>query len=86
MQVKKTKAKLAPTRVEIQRRTSSDQPQGGTSPIAAVVFYFAKKTAAGEPVLAADEKSVEFVCEAGGAHLRTNFELQRMAGPQGPDW
>lgn len=84
----KAKAKLAPSRVEVQRaRSSSDQPQAaGAAAISAVIFYFPKKTAAGEPALAADEKSVEFVCEAGGAQIKTSFELQKMAGPQGPDW
>lgn len=86
--VKKSKAKFAPARVEIQRpRSSSDQPQAaGGAAISTVVFYFARKAATGEPVLAADEKSVEFVCEAGGAQIRTNFELQKMAGSQGLDW
>jgi len=86
--VRRTKAKFAPSSVEVQRaRLPSGQPQAtGEAAILAVVFYFSRKTATGEPALAADEKSVEFVCEAGGAQIKTNFELQKMAGPQGPDW
>jgi len=86
--IRKTKAKLAPTRVEIQRpQASPGQPPAAGSPgVSVVLFHFAKKTAAGEPVLPADEKGVEFVCEAGSAHLKTNFELQKMVGSQGPDW
>lgn len=86
--IRKTKSKLAPTRVEIQRpQASPDQPPpAGNTGASLVVFHFAKKTAAGEPVLPTDEKVVEFVCEAGNVHLKTNFELQKMVGSQGPDW
>ena len=84
--MKKTKAKFAPTRVKIQYPRSSPDQAAGASGISAVVFYFAKKTPTGEPALAADEKSAEFVCDVGGAQIKTNFELQKMAGPQGPDW
>ncbi len=84
--IKKTKAKFAPTRVEIQHPRSSPDEAAGASGISAVVFYFAKKTPTGEPALAASEKSAEFVCEVGGTQIKTSFELQKMAGPQGPDW
>jgi hypothetical protein len=84
--LKKTKVKLVPSRVEIQR-PRPDQPQAeNTSGVVFVLFYFAKKTAAGEAALPTDEKSVEFVCQAGGTSIRTSFELQKMAGPLGLDW
>jgi hypothetical protein len=85
---KKTKTHLAPVRVELQHpQSASDQPKAATGQeVTGVAFYFRKKTAAGEPALAPDEKSVEFVCEAGGLRLKTGFDLQKMAGPQGPDW
>ena len=85
---KKTKTHLAPVRVELQRpQSASDQPKAATGQeVTGVVFYFLKKAAGGEPVLAPDEKSVEFVCETGGLRLKTGFDLQKMAGPQGLDW
>ncbi|HJY85757.1 MAG TPA: hypothetical protein VKE24_02870 [Candidatus Acidoferrales bacterium] len=85
---KKTKTHLMPVRVELQYpQSASDQPKAATGRgVSGVVFYFSKKTAGGEPALAPDEKSVEFVCDAGGLHLKTGFDLQKMAGPQGLDW
>lgn len=78
LHLKKSRQKVSPARVEIQRARDSQA-------VSAVVFYFAKKTGAGEPVIAADEKSVEFVCEV-GVYLKTNFEPQKMTGAQGLDW
>ena len=71
-------------RVVIQRKQGAkpDDPQS----ILAVVFLFAKKDASGQPAIGAQEKNLEFVCESGLATLRTSFDLQKMAGAQGPDW
>lgn len=84
LMLKKEKIKLAPVRVVIQRKQGAkpDDPQS----ILAVVFLFAKKDASGQPAIGAQEKNLEFVCESGLATLRTSFDLQKMAGAQGPDW
>lgn len=88
LMVKKNKTKLPPARVEIQRAQSAadKSPAAGGQAVSAVVFYFARKSDSGEAAIAADEKSVEFACEAGGARIKTSFEPQKMAGAQGPDW
>ena len=54
--------------------------------IAAIVFYFAKKTAPGDPLLSRNTKSVEFVCPSAGATIKASFDLSKMAGANGPDW
>ena len=76
--------KTAATHVAIQR-IPGGKPEDPRS-IAAVVFYFTKKTAADAPLLSANTKSVEFACESGKATIKASFELSKMAGPGGPDW
>ncbi len=84
LMLKKEKTKLSPARVVIQRKEGGkpDDPQA----ITVVVFLFAKKDASSQPAINAQEKNLEFVCEASGATIRTTFDLQKMAGAQGPDW
>ncbi len=74
--MKKTKAKLEPVRVEIRRDAQR---------ISSIVFYFAKKSSAGEPSIAADEKQVEFSCQVQGLSIRAKFEPQKMTAEQGMD-
>ena len=84
LMLKKEKTKFAPARVVIQRKegAKADDPQG----VSAIIFLFAKKDAAGQPAINPQEKNLEFVCDAGMATVRTSFDLQKMAGSQGPDW
>ncbi len=83
---KKEKTKLPPSRVVIQRRQGADAKSADPRSISAVVFYFPRKSPAGEATIGAQEKSAEFVCEAQKATIRASFDLQKMVGPQGPDW
>ena len=77
LRLKKSKQKLAPSRVQIQR--------GEANKAVAVIFYFPKKTETGEAVIALDEKGAEFFCQAPGASLKASFDLQKMAAKQGID-
>lgn len=80
----KKQGKIPAAHVSIQR-IPGRKPDDRTS-IAAVVFYFARKSASGDPILAANEKNVEFLCEAGKATIKTSFDLSKMALSSGPDW
>lgn len=80
----KKQGKIPAAHVSIQR-IPGRKPDDRTS-IAAVVFYFAKKSASGDPILAPNEKNVEFLCEAGKATIKTSFDLSKMALSSGPDW
>jgi hypothetical protein len=80
----KKQARISASRVSIQR-IPGRKPEDRTS-IAAVVFYFAKKSASGDPVLTANEKNLEFACEVGKATIKTSFDLSKMTLSSGPDW
>jgi len=75
---KKTKQRIAATGVEYVRGAD-----GKT--IVKAAFSFPKKTEAGEPVIAADEKGAEFFCSIGGADMRASFEIPKMDDAQGRD-
>ncbi len=83
---KKEKTKIAPSKIVIQRKPGTDATSSDPKSVAAVVFYFAKKQASGEPVLGVQEKNAEFVYQEKSTTIRATFELQKMAGPQGLDW
>lgn len=76
LDVKKTKQKISPSQVRYER------DEKGL--VAAAVFYFPKKTTAGEPTLPSDEKNVEFNCKIEGSRLRVNFDPQKMLDNIGP--
>ena len=76
LDVKKTKQKVAPSHVRYER------DEKGL--VAAAVFFFPKKTTAGEPTLPSDEKNVEFNCKIEGSRLRVNFDPQKMVDSDGP--
>ena len=80
----KSGEKTAAAHVAIQRVPGGklDDPRS----IAAIVFYFAKKTAAGDPLLAPNTKSAEFLCESGKANIKASFDLSKMAIANAPDW
>ena len=75
---RRTKQKIAPSRVEVGRSKDGKTVTG-------VIFYFPKKTEKGEPVIAPDEKEVDFSCRAPGAVFGTKFEPQKMRNKQGAD-
>jgi hypothetical protein len=81
---KKQGTKIPASHVVIQRKSGAkpDDPHS----VDVVVFYFAKKTASGEPVFATPDKGAEFVCAAGGVTIKTSFDLAKMRGASGPDW
>lgn len=76
LDVKKTKQKVSPSHVQYER------DEKGL--VDAAVFFFPKKTAAGEPTVPSDEKNVEFNCKIEGSRLRVNFDPQKMVDSQGP--
>ncbi len=76
LDVKKTRQKISPSHVRYER------DEKGL--VAAAVFFFPKKTAAGESTLPSDEKNVEFNCKIEGSRLRVNFDPQKMVDQSGP--
>lgn len=78
IETKKAKQKFMPKRVDFQRGAD-----GKT--VVAVVFYFRKTTATGEPTIHNDEKEVDFNCKIAGSLLMTYFEPQKMQDQQGTD-
>jgi hypothetical protein len=80
----KKQDKIPATHATVQR-IPGRKPEDPRS-IAAVVFYFARKSASGDPILAHNEKSVEFLCEAGKATIKVSFDLSKMALANAPDW
>jgi hypothetical protein len=75
---KKTKQKIAPATVNIERT-----PDGKT--IRAIVFSFPKQTVAGEPTIASTEKTVEFSCALPGVKFKVSFDLPKMEDSRGRD-
>lgn len=76
--LKKSKAKVPPSKIEIQR-----SPDGRR--IQAIVFSFPKKADNGEATIDPEEKNVEFMCQIPELDLRANFDLSKMATGQGRD-
>lgn len=77
LELRKTHEKLTPSRVQIMK--------GANGIPSAIVFEFAKKSAAGEPTIGADEKSADFVTTAGTNKLKFGFDLSKMADKKGAD-
>ena len=78
MTCRKTKEKIAPATVNIQRT-----PDGKT--IRAIVFLFPKQTAAGEPTIASTERTVEFSCALPHVKFKVGFDLPKMEDSKGRD-
>lgn len=76
--------KIAASHVTIQRVTGA-KPEDPRSTVA-VVFYFPKKIASGEPLFPPNTKSVEFACPVAGATIKATFDLAKMSGANGTDW
>jgi len=77
LQPKKSKQKISPSHVRYER-------DGKGRLVTSALFFFPRKTASGEPTIAADEKSVEFNCNMDGSSLRVIFEPQKMVDQTGP--
>ncbi len=75
---KKTKQKIVPTKVQVARTPDGTKVQS-------IAFIFPKKTDPGEPVIAQDEKSVEFTCTLNGAKIHVDFDLSKMQDNEGRD-
>ncbi len=78
LQLKKTKQKISPSHVRYERDAQGVR-------VVAVIFFFPRKTSSGDPVIVADEKSVEFNCKIEGSTFRVNFDPQKMLDQVGPD-
>lgn len=77
LDVKKTKTKLNPTKVEFQKNADGK--------VVGVVFSFPKKSANGEPTISPDEKDVDFDVQIADSWLRTSFSPKQMQDSQGGD-
>jgi hypothetical protein len=78
IQLKKNKQKLSPTKVSFLKGSDGQTVTGA-------VFYFAKKTAAGEPTIAPDEKEIDFYLQVGDSRLLTYFDPKKMVDAKGED-
>ncbi|MCL4523722.1 MAG: hypothetical protein M1451_07410 [Acidobacteria bacterium] len=79
IKLKSSKQKISPTRVEIKRSPDGKKIDG-------IVFYFSMKSEAGEPLIAPDEKGVEFECRTKDVSIRQSFDPQKMVSKAGPDF
>lgn len=75
LKMSKSKEKLAPSSVSIDRSP-------GSSKVVDVIFHFAK-TVNGQPTIAANEKGIEFVCKVAKSTLRFRFDPRKMTGKTG---
>lgn len=78
LQTKKTKQKISPSHVAFLKGPDGQSVTGA-------VFYFPKKSAAGEPTISLDEKEIDFYLQVGGSKILTYFETKRMVDSQGED-
>lgn len=78
LQTKKTKLKLSPSHVYYERDDKGIL-------VTTAVFYFPKKTPAGDLVIANDEKNATFVCKLEGSTLQVNFDPSKMLDASGAD-
>lgn len=77
IQLKKTKKKFSPSKVEFQ-----ETPDGK---VVGAIFSFPKKDASGEPSIDSDEKEIDFNLQVGDAWIRTLFIPKQMVDSQGED-
>ena len=78
LQPHKSKQMISPTHVHYGRDATGRLVTGA-------IFFFPKKTVSGDPVVAGDEKDVEFICKIEGSTLRVGFEPNKMIDQNGPD-
>jgi hypothetical protein len=75
---KKTKQKIPPAKVEIERG-----PDGKS--VQALAFFFPKRSANGESAISAEEKGVEFSCSFKHTNIKVVFDIQKMDDLKGRD-
>jgi hypothetical protein len=75
---KKTKQKIAPSKVQISHSADGKKVQG-------VVFSFPRKSDTGESTISPDEKMVTFSCTVGAAKIEMSFDISKMQDMQGRD-
>lgn len=78
LQPKKSSRAYSPESVAIMGRA------GGRTD--SLTFKFARKTQTGDPIIANDEKEVEFTCQAGKVKVQARFQMQKMISREGPDF
>jgi hypothetical protein len=78
IEMKKSKAKVSPSRVTFERGSDGKS-------VTAALFFFRKKSASGENVIAPDEKDVQFTCDLGKTALKTSFDPRKMSDQKGSD-
>ncbi|MGB2887764.1 MAG: hypothetical protein WBC04_08720 [Candidatus Acidiferrales bacterium] len=78
LSARKSRQRISPNRVEILRTTDGKK-------IIAILFHFPKKTQAGEPLIANDEKELKFVSRTGAGEIKAGFDPQKMVDRQGRD-
>jgi hypothetical protein len=77
LEPKKSKTKIAPSQVRFERDANGA--------VTTAIFFFAKKTSSGDPIISADEKNVDFSCKIESSTLKVTFEPQKMVDTQGSD-
>jgi len=77
LEVKKSRHKIAPSRVEFQL--------GSGDNVIGAIFHFPKKDPSGGPYIAPEEKEVEFFLQVGDAKILTSFDLRKMVDSRGED-
>jgi hypothetical protein len=79
LEIKKTKDKVPPSHVTFEHASNAGNA------VSAALFFFPKKTPAGENVIAPDEKSAQFTVSLGKSTLRADFDPRKMEDQKGPD-
>jgi hypothetical protein len=75
---RKTKQKVAPTGVKI--RNSDDGKK-----VESVAFFFPKKSDTGVATIAAEEKTVDFLCVVTNVKIEASFDVSKMSDTLGRD-
>jgi len=78
LQTKRNKEKIYPTKVSFLKGSDGESVTGA-------IFYFARKSASGEPTIAPDEKEVDFYLQMGEAKIVTYFDPRKMVDAKGED-
>jgi hypothetical protein len=77
IQLKNSKKRLAPSKVEFQKTADGK--------VIDAIFSFAKKDASGEPTIDPGEKEIDFNLQVADSWVRVNFTPKQMADSQGED-
>lgn len=77
LKTRKTKQSVSPVHIRFERGSNGKS-------VNAAIFFFARQNAAGVPLIAPDENSVEFSCRLEGVTLKASFVPARMVDQKGP--